>query len=218
MTITTGTPTTVPNVPSHPVTTPSGQVINVQGDPERLFYEGQCAKYMSENAFSMAADLLDLDRLVFMELQIYRATSWLGSGRDYYGALLGPADLADCRRTIKELSPLISTVKNDLGMTKNQRDRAQAESVGAYITELKQRAKEHGVNREKQLTKALCLVKELFSLVGTFDRSDEVEREKIGFESADDILNWVRDVMRPEFDAVDEHFRTSQQKFWVRKV
>jgi hypothetical protein len=200
------------------VITPSGQTIEVLSNSERLFYEGQARRYQDENKFDNTSDLLDLDRLVFLELLVFRASSWLGRGTDYDGMVITDRAEADARKALKENSDLISRVKNDLGLTKSQRDKAQFESVGTYITQLKQRAKEFGIHREKQLAKGITLCQQLFSIVGAFDRADEVERGKIGFETEQDVLDWVRNVMRPEFDEVDRHFRANQQRYWVRDL
>lgn len=195
----------------------NGQVLEVMGDVEAVFYRAQQKRYLEENKFTAHSDLADLDRLLFFELLVFRWTQWLSSGRDYDG-YLAPSVEEQLRRNLKETAPLISTIKNDLGLTKSQRDKEAAESVGAYLVELKRRAKEHGVRREKELTAALCLVKELFSLIGTYDRSNPLERSKIGLESPEDILDWIRTHMKPEFDQVDEYFRTRSQKFWVGKL
>ncbi len=195
----------------------NGQTLQVMGDTEAKFYRGQQKRYLDENKFTAASDLADLDRLLFFELLVFRWTQWLSSGRDYDG-WLAPSAEEQLRKNLKETAPLISAIKNDLGLTKSQRDKEQADSVGAYLVELKRRAKEHGVRREKQLTAAICLTKELFSLVGTFDRSNQLERSKIGLESADDILDWIRNHMKPEFDSIDEHFRKNSQRFWVGRL
>lgn len=199
------------------VSTVAGHSIEVMSTEEARYYNASKRKYLAENKFTAVTDLVDLDRLLFMELLVFRWTGWLSSGRDYDG-LLSPNQEDQVRKNLKEMSPLISGVKNDLGLTKSQRDKEAFESVGQYLIDLKARAKEHGIRREDQLTKAICLMKELFSLVGTFDRSNELERSKIGLESEADIIDWIRGHMRPEFDAIDEYFRTHQQKFWVRKV
>lgn len=210
-------PTPAPVVPQK-VSTPSGQTIEVLGDAEKLFYEGQAKKYLAENKFTNVSDLLDLDRLVFLEMLVYRSSSWLGRGANYDGMPLSDRSEADQRKALKENSDLISKVKNDLGLTKSQRDKADYESVGAYVTKLKQRAKEFGVHREKQLAKGITLCQQLFSIVGAFERADQVEREKIGFPDAESVLEWITDIMRPEFDQVDAHFRAKQQRYWVRDI
>ena len=199
------------------VTTVAGHTIEVMSADEARYYRSSKTKYQAENAFSQVTDLADLDRLLFMELLVFRWTGWLSSGRDYDG-LLSPNQEDSLRKNLKEMSPSISSVKNDLGLTKSQRDKEAFESVGQYLVDLKARAKEHGVRREKQLTAAICLTKELFSLVGTYDRSNALERSKIGLESEADIVDWIRGHMKPTFDEIDLHFQVNQQKFWVRKV
>lgn len=200
--------------PTHPVHTPSGQVIEVLDPSEESFYRRQALLYQTQNSFSNAADLQDLDRLVFLEMLVYRATSWLGSGKDYDGFPLSDRAHLDAQKSLKDNSSLITTVKNDLGLTKNQRDKAQYESVGTYLEELRVRAREFGIHRETQVATAIALTKQLFALLGAFDRSDEQERKKIGFETSDDLLEWIRDTMQPEFDAVDAHFIANTQRFW----
>lgn len=206
-----------PSTPVSPyrVTTPSGQSIEVLGNAERDFYGGQCVAYMAQNLFTNTSDLLDLDRLVFLELLIYRATSWIGRGQDYDGLPLSDSGETAQRRSLKETSALISVIKNDLGLTKSQRDKDAYSSVGTYITQLKQRAKEFGIHREKQVATGITLCKQLFAIVGAYDRSDEVERRKIGFENADEILEWIRIVMVTEFDAIDTAFIAGTQKYWT---
>lgn len=216
------TATTVSSTVANPtqlikVKTVAGHEIEVMGRYEAKYFRDQQAKYLAENKFTAVTDLADLDRLLFLELMIFRWTGWLSSGKDYDG-ILAPSQEDQIRKNIKEVGPQISQIKSDLGLTKSQRDKEAFESVGQYLVDLKARAKEHGVRREKQLTSAICLIKELFSLVGTFDRSNELERSKIGLETEADILDWVRFHMKPEFDAIDEYFQNHQQKFWVRKV
>ena len=195
----------------------NNQVLEVQGDVEKTFYDTQKRKYLAENKFTAIADLTDLDRLLILELLVFRWSNWLASGRDYENFLTAGQE-EQLRKSLKETSPQISQIKNDLGLTKTQRDKEQAESVGAYINELKIRAKEHGVRREKQLTKALCLIEELSSLVGTFDRSNKLERSKIGLETEADIVDWVRTSMLPEYREIDEYFRQHSQRFWVGRI
>lgn len=212
---------TVATVTSGPtlkkVTQLNGQSLEVQGDVEKRYYVEQQKKYMDENVFTAASDLADLDRLLFLELLDFRWRMWLSSGKDYDG-YLAPSVEDQLRKNLKENAPLISQIKNDLGLTKSARDKESADSVGAYLVELKKRAKEHGIRREKQLAKSISLTKELFSLLGTYDRSNALERSKIGLDLPEDILDWIRTSMKPQFDEVDEYFRTHQQRFWVGKV
>lgn len=200
------------------VQTLTGHQLELQTAEEKSFYEGARDKYTSENIFSAASDMRALDRLLFFETQMFRWQWQLSIGLDYDMELLEAGDESKLRRNIKETSPLISQIQADLGLTKSQREKDKHDSVGSYLTQLQQAAKEHGVRREKQLGKAIELTKELFNLAGTYRRSNEAERKKLGFESPEDIIDWVLDYMKPTFDEVDAHFRKHQQKFWVRKI
>lgn len=64
----------------------------------------------------------------------------------------------------------------------------------------------------------LALLNELSAIVGTFDRSDEEERQKTGYTTEGEILDWVRRVALPQFREHDEYFRTHDQSLWVRKM
>lgn len=200
-----------------PVTTLAGEAIELQDVSEQRYYDQAQRKYRSENQFDQASDLRALDRLIFLETVMHRYQKHLASGRDYDG-ILAPAQEEILRKSIREIGPMISSVQTDLGLTKNQREKDQHESVGSYITKLTQAAKVHGVRREKQLTKALDLMNQLFSMVGSYQRSSEAERSKLGLESADEILDWVQNFMRPEYDSVDNYFREHEQKFFIGQL
>lgn len=200
------------------VKTLAGQDLELQTEVEAKFYNEAKNRYLSDNTFTVASDLRSLDRLIFLETLSYRWTYSLASGFTNDGAELKPAQSDQLRKNLKETTPMIAGLQNDLGLTKAQRQQEQAESVGSYIQQLKIAAKQHGIRREKQLGKAIELTKELFSLCGTYRRSNNAERAKLGFESADDIVDWVLDYMKPEFDVVDEHFRANQQRFWIRSI
>lgn len=195
-----------------------GQEIQLLAKMEKVYYEEARDKYLSEFTFTLASDLRHLDRLLLLEVQMYRAQLWLSAGCDYQYVDLEPAEEIACRRTVKECATQIQEIQKDLGLTKAIRDKDAADSVGAYITKLKLAAKQHGVKRERELGRALELTHELFALCGAYQRSNENERRKLGFESADDIIAWVTDYMAPEFNAIDEYFRTHEQRFWVRSL
>lgn len=188
------------------------------GDDEARFYVTQQRKYQAENKFTAVTDLQDMDRLLFCELLNFRYQHWLGKGANYHNEVLGSVGESDLRKAIKQNNAIISGIKNDLGLTKSQRDKEQYESVGSYLVQLRARAMEHGVRREKQLGKAIALINEMFAMIGAFDRANEVERRKLGLETEADILDWVRSVMRPEFEEIDAYFRKHQQRFWVRDL
>lgn len=194
----------------------SGQNLQVMGDDEVVWFEATRDKYLSETKFTAATDHRDLDRLLVLELMVYRWTIHIGRGFDYQGE---EADEDQLQKNIKLYSDQITKVKVAMGMNKAARDAEQDQSSpAAYLQNLKARAKAFGIHRETQLRKALVLVNELSTIVGTFDRSDAEERRKIGFEAETDVLDWIRDTMLPEFRAIDDYFREHEQRFWVRDV
>jgi hypothetical protein len=192
--------------------------MEVATEEEAEFFQTQKGKYLAENTFTAISDLTDLDRMLMLELQMFRTTKFLSSMRDYDGRELTQASLIDLRRQTKVLADLIRDVKVDLGLTRTARQQAEAESVGAYLVELRRRAQEQGVKRETELIAALTLMHELISLVETYDRADAVERGKLGLEGPEDFLEWVRMKLIPKFRAIDEHFRTHSQKYWVGRL
>lgn len=204
-----------PPVSPLPVQTPGGQVIDVLGPEEQAYYNAQAQRYTTEYAFSNVSDLADLDQLLFLETQLFRFSRYLGTGRDYDQR---DVDFTSTRRAMKEVSELATKIKTTLGMTKTQRDKEQAESVSSYLIDLKRRAKEFGVHRENQLTTGISLCMELFSIVGSFDRADKTEREKLGYEDEAAIIEWIRSTMRPKFDEVDAYFRANQQRYWLKDL
>lgn len=204
--------------PRHKVKTLTGGEIQLLHANEKKYYETARDKYLSEYQFTAANDHRSLDRLLLLEVQMHRAQWMLMAGMDYEGIDLDGKEETDLRRTVKDVGAQINEIQTSLGLGKNQRDKAQHDSVGAYITTLKNAAKLHGVKREKELGKAIELTKELFSLCGAYNRSDQEERRKLGFENADAIVTWVLEYMKPEFDSIDEYFRANHQKFWVRDL
>ena len=196
----------------------AGQEIELLTSKERDLYVEAQKKYSSENVFTAASDFRALDRLILFEVQVFRWQWQLAAACDYDGVDLEAGDMTDLRKSIKDTEALISQLQNDLALTKSQRDKAQygAESVGDYITKLKQRAKEHGVRRDKQLGRAMELLNEAFSIAGTYKRSNEAERRKFGFESAEDVVDWLLEVAQPMYDEIDAHYRQHNQRFWVR--
>lgn len=183
---------------------------------EQRWFNAARDSYLSQTKFTETTDLNDLDRLIGLELTVFRLTHWLAAGVNYEGF---EVDETLMRRHVREYSEQINRVKSSMNLNKAARDdAANSGDVSVYLSELKQRGKEFGIMREEQLTKALVLVNELSSVVGSFYRSDKEEREKLGFVNEGEIVEWVRDIMLPEFREIDEHFRKNSQKYWIRKM
>lgn len=194
----------------------SGETIRVLGDVEARWFNTTRDSYMHQLHFTETTDLRDLDRLLLLELMIFRWSQHLAGGQDYIGFEI---DEEKIRKNIKEYSEATTRIKESMGLTKRARDdAANSGDFSTWITELKMRARAFGIHREKQLSTALVLMNELLSIVAAYDRSDPEERGKLGFETESEIVDWIRTTMAPEFQAVDEHFRENEQKYWIRSI
>ena len=194
----------------------SGEGLMVQTEVEQRWFGQTKARYLSETKFTDTTDLQDMDRLLCLELLIFRWNQHLASGYDYEANVIDD-DLL--RKQVKEQSEAITRLKMSLGLDKKTRDAVLSEgNFAVWIADVKRRAKLFGIHRESQLNKALALMNELSGIVGTFDRCDLEERKKLGFETEAAILDWVRTRMLPEFKAIDEHFIENEQKMWRRDL
>ncbi len=197
------------------VTPLNGHQMEVQSAEEVNYFDAQKAGYLRDNVFTTTSDAADLDRLLGLEVQMFRCERFLLSGIDYHNRPVAESRAQDLRRQQRYLSAMINELKDTLGLSKNAREKAEAESVGAYLTNLRKRAKLFGVKREAELDRALTLFHDILSLIETYDRSNDTERRRLGLDTEADIIALIRDRFAPEFREIDEHFRTHQQRYWV---
>lgn len=196
-----------------PVMLPSGGLFQVY-DREVGYFQERVKKYLSDNHFTNVSDLATLDQVLMGEMLVWRWMNWVTQQKDYWG---DPVDESGLAKTIKDMSTELRQLKGALGIDKITRDRQRGEeSVSAYIKNLKIRAKEFGVNREKMSSKAIELFQQLKAEITLYDNCTEDERKELG-KTTPELLDWIRNVAIPEFDAVDAHFRANQQKYWVRE-
>jgi hypothetical protein len=192
----------------------SGKIVTVQTAQEADWFEETRNAYLNELKFTEKTDLIDLDRMLMLELMVFRWSNHLAAGTDYDGDMVNEKQLT---ADLKLYSDQLNKVKESMGLAKKARDAAENEgNFSAWLSDLKSRAKIFGIHREKQVTKALALMNELSTVVGAFDRSDEEERRKLGFDTEKEIVDWVRETMLPEYHALDAYFREHEQRYWVR--
>lgn len=195
------------------VTSPSGAEIKLLTEGEAEYYNQVAARYLSDNIFTNVADIQELDRVLVMETMAYRWSKWLLEERDYFGELVNVQEL---QKNINEYSKEIRLVKKALGIDKATRDKEHGETVADYLHNLRLRALEMGVVRNEQAAKAIELWMELVGKV-TFHKNCTPE-ERMEFNgSADDVIAWIESKI-PEFDQIDEAFRATSQKYWIRKI
>ncbi len=194
----------------------SGRIISVLTRAEKDWFESSRDLYLAQTRFTENTDKMDLDRLLSLELMVFRWTNHLAAGVDYEDQAIDEGSL---QRDLKLYSDQITKVKESMGLTKKARDdKAKQGNFADYLTELKSRAKEFGLHREEQLDKALELFNELSAVVSAFDRADGEEREKMGFKDEAAVLQWIRETAIPEYQAIDAYFRQNQQRYWVRTL
>ena len=194
----------------------SGEETTVQTVDEAVWFDRTRDLYSAQLRFTEQTDLADLDRLLVLELMVFRWTQQLSKGEDYDGEMLNEKQMVS---DLKVFSDQINKVKESMGLTKKQRDAANNDgNFAAWFQDTLSRAKLFGLHRQNQLNQMLALGKELFFIVETYDRSDDEERGKFGFQNEHDILEWIRNRMKPEFDELDEYFRTHEQRTWVKDL
>lgn len=194
---------------------PTGSRLRVLTPAEADFVNERVARYQSEFAFTNVSDQAQLDQAVTWEMLMHRYNRWLAQGATDTGS---PIDEGGLRTDVKNLSLELRQVKKNQGMDKLTRDRQRGDgSVHDYISKLLQRAKAMGINREHQLDRALELVNELIGMVTFYRNANDDERVEFGL-TAIDILNWIWDRLRVEYDEIDEHFRSTAQRYWIREV
>lgn len=194
------------------VLTPTGSELHLQTQEEADWYESRRDRYLRDNMFPNVSDLQDLDRLMLLEVMIYRWGLWMGQGFDY---LYSRIDENQLKNAIKEYSVETRLIKSSLGIDKSTRDKEKAESISDYTEKLLQRAKIFGYHRNDQYQKAVTSIYELRSMVLTFDRCDEEERRLLDL-SEESILAWIRGSLIKDWDELQESFRKTQA-MWVKE-
>ena len=195
-----------------PVRMPSGAVFKVLTRSEVDYLDERVAKYTHEFAWTNPSDLQDVDRMLILELMVYRWGLFLSMSKDYFG---DPIDEQALRRSLNDYSGELRQLKKSIGLDKVSRDKERGDdSVPAYLERLRQRAKEFGINRNKMMDKGLELSQQLIALYTLYENCDEQERHEQQC-GAEDILSWIRDVYIPEFQSVDEAFRKNHQTYWI---
>lgn len=195
------------------VVTPSGSDIHLQTQEEAAWYEDRRDRYLNDNAFPNVSDLTDLDRLLMLEVMVYRWSLWLAQGFDYLQARVDEGQLKD---NLKSYSVEIRLLKASLGIDKSTRDKEKGESLADYVQNLLERAKVFGYHRNQQYEIVVTKFFALRSMVKTYDRCDEEERALLDL-SMESIMDWIRDNVIKEMDEHAEAFRKNQA-MWIRSM
>jgi len=196
-----------------PVEAPSGALFHVLVEAERDYYEDVANRYMADNQFINISDVQDLDRVLMMELLIYRWSSWLTNETDYQGLQVDPLAL---NKSIKDFSSEVRLVKKSLGMDKATREKDKGESTQVYLDNLNVRAKAFGIMRNNQHAKTIELFMDLKALMEFHENCTPIERKENSV-AVEDIMEWIKEIAIPEFDSIDIEFR-KEQTMWIRAM
>lgn len=195
------------------IISPSGSEMNLQTQEEADWYESRRDRYTADNHFPNVSDLQDLDRLLMLEVLVYRWSFWMAQGFDYLYARVDEGSLKD---NIKQYSVEIRLLKQSLGIDKATRDKERGESLADYTAALLERAKVFGYHRNEQYELVVTKMQALKSMVRTYERCDEEERRILDL-SLESIFEWISINMVAEFDAHSDNFRKNQA-MWVRDM
>jgi len=191
----------------------SGTEFEVLNTDEKNYFETNLEKYKEQYRFENVSDLADVDRLIGLELLSYRYTAWLMKGSDYDGLQFSEKDVRDHKQKV---DTEIRLLKKNMGMDRKGRVESEAESVAEYLKNLLRRAGEFGVHRDTQIAEAINLWNDLKTMIGLHDRTDTEERLHLGVEETQ-IIEWIRNVAIPRYDAIDDAFRKNQRS-WIKDL
>lgn len=193
------------------ISTPSGAEMALLSDEEADFYNKIANQYQEHNKFKNISDLLELDRVLNLEVLCFRQSRWVLQERDYDGNPIGK----DLQKNIKELSREIRDIKSGLGIDKKTRDAGQGDTFADRWSNILTRAKEFTYMRNEQVIKAIDLWKELQAKITLYKNCNDIERTEFECHIGD-IINWL-DEKFEEFDEIDAAFQKSQQ-YWIREI
>lgn len=195
-----------------PVKLPSGAVFQVLTSSEVAYVEDRVKQYTAEFRWQNVSDIQDVDRIIILELLVYRYGLFISKQKDYFGDAVDENAL---RRIVGDFSGELRLIKKSLGMDKQAREKESgADSLPAYLDQLRIRAKAFGINRDNMTAKAIELGQQVIALWTLWHNCDEQERMEQRC-TAEDIMNWIGDTYKPEFESVDKHFRETNQKMWI---
>lgn len=198
--------------PKHIVQTVSGENMVVQTEAEGRWYQKTRGDYEEQLRFTETTDLRDLDRVLLIELMLFRWGNWLAAGADYDGF---EVDEDKLRMQLRQFNDQLTKVKDSMGLSKRVRDAATAEgNFSTFLSDLKMRAREFGLHRQNQVQYVLAGMNDVSSVIGVFRRSDKEEREKLGFPDEASIVAWIERDILPKFHELDEYFRHNTQRMW----
>jgi len=191
---------------------PSGSRYQVLNQFEADHYKSLSERYQEDNVLENVSDVQELDRILMMELMMYRWGLWLIQEKDYDDKRVNPSEL---QKSISSYSKEIREIKKDLGMDKSTRDKDQGESLSGYIQNLLRRAEEFGISRNDQAVEAINTLMELRGYITLYRNSNDAERKEFHV-TLEEIIQWCEKSFE-KFDEIDAALRENQ-KYWIHDI
>lgn len=193
----------------------SGALYTVLTEEEAEHWNRAREKYLDQYKFDNISDLQDMDRVLVGEVLSFRWGSWLVREADYGGRSIEEQE-DKLKKQLIEQGKETRLLKEKMGLNRAHRQDSEQASTADYLQNLLQRAGEFGVHRDTQTAKAVALLLEVFTQVGLYTRTDEEERAHLKI-NPEDIMKWLIEVAKPEFDAIDDAFRENQV-IWIKDL
>ncbi len=193
----------------------TGTVYTVLTEEERDHWNKARDKYLDQYKFENISDLQDMDRVLVGEILSFRWGSWLVREADYDGRSIEETE-DKLKKQMIEQHKETRILKEKMGLNRAHRQDSEQESTAEYLQNLLHRAEEFGVHRDEQIAKAISLLLEIFTQVGLYVRTDEEERAHLKV-NPEDVMKWLIEVAKPEFDAIDDAFRKNQ-RLWIKSL
>lgn len=200
------------------VTTFSGYQLPVQNVNEQQFYERLRDQYKASFSFTDPSDILDVDQVLIMELSVVRLSTMLARNRDANGDPMTPAVSNQVTRQLRDTRTALAKMKTDLGISRASRAEGE-EDPAEYLQTLVRSAREFGMHRLEQVNLAIALMYGIVDVAGTWKRSDEFERSKTPYRTAEDIVDWILSAdVHGKLVEHDKAFRENKQRLWIGKL
>jgi hypothetical protein len=187
-----------------PVKLPSGVEWRVLNKAEVAYVKERVKLYTTSFKFVNVSDLADCDRVIMLETLSHRMGTYLSIGRDYWGDPV--PDENALRSRLSDLSGELRLLKKSMRLDKASRSADDDTDTISYLEMLRVRAKAFGIMRDEQCAKAIELMQQIIALIQLYRNCTEQERKEMQ-ATPEALMDWLWDKMRPEFEAVDKHFR-----------
>lgn len=195
------------------MTGPSGGKFTVLTVEESQHYQSLVERYMDHNSFDNVTDLQDLESVLRLEILANRYANFLSTEVDYYGEDI---DKSQTTNMLKVVEQELRSKKSHLGLDKVTRSKDNSTSINEKWNDILDRARRFGYHRNKQAVTAVTMLMEIIAKLTIQDNLETEEEHKIEGVTDRDIITWLKETVRPQFEKIDRDFLENEQQYWTR--